>query len=98
MSQNPPSAAERRTTSAMYSAHDEHHQPAVHHQHDHPQPQHGRLHYPAPSFAPNAPPPYTQPGAPSPSPPSGMTIQPLRRDRLGGLVHEYVQAHDVTDV
>jgi putative transposase len=25
-------------------------------------------------------------------PPSGATIQPLRRDRLGGLVHEYVQA------
>ena len=24
-------------------------------------------------------------------PPSGATIQPLRRDRLGGLVHEYVQ-------
>jgi len=27
-------------------------------------------------------------------PPSGTTIQPLRRDRLGGLLHEY--AHDVT--
>ena len=25
-------------------------------------------------------------------PPSGATIRPLRRDRLGGLVHEYVQA------
>jgi putative transposase len=25
-------------------------------------------------------------------PPSGATIHPLRRDRLGGLVHEYVQA------
>ena len=25
-------------------------------------------------------------------PPSGATIQPLRRDRLGGLAHEYVQA------
>ena len=25
------------------------------------------------------------------SPPSGATIYPLRRDRLGGLVHEYVQ-------
>ena len=24
------------------------------------------------------------------SPPTGATIQPLRRDRLGGLVHEYV--------
>ena len=24
-------------------------------------------------------------------PPSGATIRPLRRDRLGGLVHEYVQ-------
>jgi transposase InsO family protein len=24
-------------------------------------------------------------------PPSGTTIQPLRRDRLGGLLHEYVQ-------
>jgi putative transposase len=24
-------------------------------------------------------------------PPSGTTVQPLRRDRLGGLVHEYVQ-------
>jgi putative transposase len=25
-------------------------------------------------------------------PPSGATIRPLRRGRLGGLVHEYVQA------
>ena len=24
-------------------------------------------------------------------PPSGATVRPLRRDRLGGLVHEYVQ-------
>ena len=24
-------------------------------------------------------------------PPSGTTIRPLRRDRLGGLLHEYVQ-------
>jgi putative transposase len=24
-------------------------------------------------------------------PPSGATVQPLRRDRLGGLVHEYLQ-------
>ena len=30
------------------------------------------------------------PAGPTP-PPSGATIQPLRRDRLGGLVHEYVQ-------
>src|SRR6478672_8154020 len=28
------------------------------------------------------------PAGPTP-PPSGATIQPLRRDRLGGLVHEY---------
>jgi putative transposase len=31
------------------------------------------------------------PAGPTP-PPSGATIQPLRRDRLGGLLHEYVQA------
>jgi putative transposase len=24
-------------------------------------------------------------------PPCGATVRPLRRDRLGGLVHEYVQ-------
>jgi putative transposase len=30
------------------------------------------------------------PAGPTP-PPSGATIRPLRRDRLGGLVHEYVQ-------
>jgi putative transposase len=30
------------------------------------------------------------PAGPTP-PPSGAAIQPLRRDRLGGLVHEYVQ-------
>jgi putative transposase len=30
------------------------------------------------------------PSGPTP-PPSGATVQPLRRDRLGGLVHEYVQ-------
>jgi putative transposase len=30
------------------------------------------------------------PAGPTP-PPSGAPIQPLRRDRLGGLVHEYVQ-------
>jgi putative transposase len=24
-------------------------------------------------------------------PPSGATVRPLRRDRLGGLVHEYLQ-------
>jgi hypothetical protein len=48
------------TTSAVYSAHHEHHQPAVHHQHDHAQPQHGRLHCPASSFATRAPLPRTQ--------------------------------------
>jgi transposase InsO family protein len=31
------------------------------------------------------------PPAGSTPPPSGATIHPLRRDRLGGLVHEYVQ-------
>ena len=31
------------------------------------------------------------PGASAP-PRSGATIQPLRRDRLGGLIHEYLQA------
>ena len=31
------------------------------------------------------------PPAGSTRPPSGATIHPLRRDRLGGLVHEYVQ-------
>jgi transposase InsO family protein len=30
------------------------------------------------------------PAGPTP-PPSGATVHPLRRDRLGGLVHEYVQ-------
>jgi putative transposase len=30
------------------------------------------------------------PAGPTP-PPSGAPIRPLRRDRLGGLVHEYVQ-------
>jgi hypothetical protein len=30
------------------------------------------------------------------SPATGATLRPLRRDRLGGLVHEYVQAHDLT--
>jgi len=30
------------------------------------------------------------PGGRTP-PPSGATVQPLRRDRLGGLVHEYLQ-------
>ena len=30
------------------------------------------------------------PAGPTP-PPSGATIRPLRRDRLGGLVHEYLQ-------
>ena len=30
-------------------------------------------------------------------PPSGATIRPLRRDRLGGLVHEYCRSHDVTE-
>ena len=29
-------------------------------------------------------------------PPSGATVRPLRRDRLGGLVHEYVQVAYVT--
>jgi hypothetical protein len=32
--------------------------------------------------------------APAPGrtpPPSGATVRPLRRDRLGGLLHEYVQ-------
>ena len=29
-------------------------------------------------------------------PPSGTTVQPLRRDRLGGLVHEYVQVPRIT--
>jgi putative transposase len=43
-------------------------------------------------------PPITTPASarwPHPARP-GATIRPLRRDRLGGLVHEYVQAHDVT--
>ena len=35
-------------------------------------------------------PPAYPPGSHTP-PPSGATIQPLRRDRLGGLIHEYVQ-------
>jgi putative transposase len=26
------------------------------------------------------------------TPPSGATVRPLRRDRLGGLLHEYLQA------
>ena len=28
-------------------------------------------------------------------PPSGATIRPLRRDRLGGVLHEYLHVHDV---
>jgi hypothetical protein len=33
----------------------------------------------------------TRPRAPLPHVP-GATVRPLRRDRLGGLIHEYVQA------
>ena len=33
-----------------------------------------------------------QPPAGRTPPPSGATVRPLRRDRLGGLVHEYLQA------
>jgi putative transposase len=32
-----------------------------------------------------------RPPAGSTSPRSGATVRPLRRDRLGGLIHEYVQ-------
>jgi transposase InsO family protein len=32
-----------------------------------------------------------RPPADSIPPRSGATVQPLRRDRLGGLIHEYVQ-------
>jgi hypothetical protein len=32
-----------------------------------------------------------QPPAGCTPPPSGTTVRPLRRDRLGGLLHEYVQ-------
>jgi hypothetical protein len=37
--------------------------------------------------------PAGRPGPTSPRtpPPSGTTVRPLRRDRLGGLLHEYVQ-------
>jgi transposase InsO family protein len=34
---------------------------------------------------------HQQPPTGAPPPPSGAAIRPLRRDRLGGLVHEYVQ-------
>jgi putative transposase len=34
---------------------------------------------------------YQQPPAGRTPPPSGATVRPLRRDRLGGLVHEYLQ-------
>jgi len=34
---------------------------------------------------------HQQPPRPATRPPSGAAIRPLRRDRLGGLVHEYVQ-------
>jgi hypothetical protein len=30
-------------------------------------------------------------------PPYTATVRPLRRDRVGGLVHEYLQSHDVTE-
>jgi len=33
-----------------------------------------------------------RPPAGSTPPGSGATVQPLRRDRLGGIIHEYVQA------
>ena len=35
---------------------------------------------------------HQQPPARRTPPPSGTAIRPLRRDRLGDLVHEYVQA------
>jgi putative transposase len=34
---------------------------------------------------------HQHPPAGRPAPPSGATVRPLRRDRLGGLVHEYLQ-------
>jgi len=34
---------------------------------------------------------HQHPPAGDTSPPSGAAIRPLRRDRLGGLIHEYVQ-------
>ena len=34
---------------------------------------------------------HQQPPTGATSPPSRATVRPLRRDRLGGLVHEYVQ-------
>ena len=34
---------------------------------------------------------HPHPPAGSTPPPCGATIHPIRRDRLGGLVHEYVQ-------
>src|SRR4051812_21023122 len=74
------------TTSAMYSAHDEHHQPAVHHQHDHAQPQHGRLHYPATSFATRAPLPIPSPRPPTHPPPEPRTHRPARTPGWQSLV------------